>query len=180
MAIDVKYFPCIKTNFNPPGKRGFLYIGHSNSRKGTDFLSALKRSLTDYRFGWIGNGLEIRGVYRISKGRPLTPDFMRKIAVDFDFFISPSRADPNPTTILESMAWGFPVVCTPQSGYYETDYRRNIFWNDLERSAEVLKELQFTDEQQIEMMAEKAREIVDKEYTWDRFVGIIYQYLGIK
>ena len=179
MAIDTTYFPRVKRRFNPPGKRGFLYIGRNDPMKGTDFLSKLAHHTHDCRWGWIGSGSEIDGIPRLSGPRPLTPDYLSQLAEEFDFFINTSVADPNPTTILESMAWGFPVICTAQSGYYETSYRRNIYLADLERSIGVLRELQTVDEASLHGMADEARRVVDDYYMWDRFTGCICSRLGL-
>jgi len=179
MAIDSTFFPRIKKEFNPAGKRGFLYIGRNDPMKGIDFLSRLAHRARGYRWGWIGSGAEIDGIPRLSEPRCLTPDFMARIARDFDFFVSPSIADPNPTTILESMAWGFPVVCTPQSGYYETSYRRNIYHEDMDRSVGILHELQSVSETQLEQMADEARLVVENHYTWDRFTNCICSRIGV-
>lgn len=180
MAVDVFRYPRVKTQFNPPGKRGYLYIGSSDYRKGTDHLGQLIESLGSYPAGWIGYGPDIPNVPRISGNRALTPEFMAEVAEKFDFFISPSRADPNPTTILESMAWGFPVVCTPQSGYYETSYRRNIYLDDLDRSVAMLRELQYADEADLVRMANEARHVVETHYTWDRFTSTVVKHLGLE
>jgi glycosyltransferase involved in cell wall biosynthesis len=135
--------------------------------------------MPDSRFGWIGYGEAIEGVQRVSPARPLTPEFMTAVANEYDFFISPSAADPNPTTILESMAWGFPVMCTPQSGYYETPYRRNIYHTEVDRSIEVLKHFQFAEESELRMMADEARLAVERDYTWDALVARICKGLGL-
>lgn len=179
MAVEVLHYPRVKHRFNPPGQRGYLYIGTSDHRKGSDFLGQLMGFLGAYPRGWIGYGPDIPNVPRISPDRALAPEFMAEIAEQFDFFVSPSRADPNPTTILESMAWGFPVVCTPQSGYYETPYRRNIYLDDLERSISVLEELQYADEADLLRMANEARQVVETQYTWDRFTSTVIQHLGL-
>jgi glycosyltransferase involved in cell wall biosynthesis len=180
MAVDIAHFPRVKARFNPPGKRGYLYIGRNDPMKGTDFLSELLLRLGSFRCGWIGSGSNIPGIPRISMPRALTPEFMRRVAEDFDFFITTGIADPNPTTILESMAWGFPVVCTPQSGYYECSYRKNIYHDDFNRSVEVLRALQFADKSDLHKMSNDARNVVENEYTWKRFVGTISRELGIE
>jgi len=178
MAVDTQRYPRIKTSFNKAGKRGYLYIGDSRDpRKGIHFLSQIMSQLKDYPKGWIGPGPDIPNVTRISDLRQLTPDYMKEIAKKYDFFVSPSIADPNPTTILESMAWGFPVVCTPQSGYYETDYRKNIYLNDINKSVGILEQLQYEDETKLLSFAEKARKTVESEYTWDRFTNTIIEKL---
>ena len=180
MAVDAQKYPRIKKSFNPAGKRGYLYIGDSSDpRKGTDFLNQLMSQLKGYPIGWIGSGPNIPNVPRISNHCSLTPEFMTEIAKQYDFFISPAKADPNPTTILESMAWGFPVVCTPQSGYYETDYRKNIYLDDIAKSINVLTELQYSDERKLTVMADKAREIVVANYNWDKVTSTVIQNLGI-
>ena len=89
------------------------------------------------------------------------------------------QSSPNPTTILESMSWGFPVVCTPQSGYYETSYRKNIYHDDFDRSVEVLRQLQFADENVLQEMSTEARRVVERDYTWDRFIDTICSALDI-
>lgn len=179
LAVDVSRFPRVKHRFNQPGRRGYLYIGASDLRKGSDFLGRLMERVGDYPKGWIGHGPEIPNVQRISPDRPLTPDFISRIAEEYDFFISPSRADPNPTTILESMAWGFPVVCTPQSGYYETTYRPNIYLDDVNRSLAVLERLQFAADDELTYMADEARRVVETVYTWQKFTSTVIQNLGL-
>jgi len=177
MAVDVKYYPLIKKQFNKPGKRKFLYIGKNDPMKGVDFLSKLAFELKDCEFGWIGVGEDIPGVKRISGPRQLDPEYMSKVAEDYDFFISPSLADPNPTTILESMAWGFPVICTPQSGYYETEYIRNIYRNDFNKSVNILKSLQDINEIELIKRSKLARRVVENNYNWGRFTETILKHI---
>jgi glycosyltransferase involved in cell wall biosynthesis len=180
MAVDVARYPRLKTRFNPPGRRGYLFLASSDDpRKGADVFRDLTARLGDFPRGWIGSGPEISGVPRISLPRALTPDFMRGISDRFDFFVSPALADPNPTTILESMAWGLPVICTPESGYYETSYRRSIRLDDLSGSAEVLRRLQFASETELLRMADEARSVVETEYTWHRFTSTVLSGLGL-
>ena len=179
MALDVRRYPRIKTSFNAAGRRGYLYIGTNEPRKGTDVFSELMKQLGNYPCGWVGQGPDIPGIRRISSDRPLTADFMAELGSTYDFFVSAARVDPNPTTILESMAWGFPVVCTPQSGYYETAYRANIFLDDYARSVAVLRRLQYSGEAELVRMANEARVVVETEYNWHRFTSIIVHHLGL-
>jgi glycosyltransferase involved in cell wall biosynthesis len=169
MAVDVEYYPMVKKRFNPPGKRKFLYIGRNYELKNTGFLSKLMVRAGKDMCGWIGRGKDLPGIHRISEYEALTPAFMEKIAEQYDFFITAGIADANPTTILESMAWGFPVICTPQSGYYETEYLSNIFADDIERSLEVLTSYQQKNEEELMRMAAQARAVVVNEHNWDVF-----------
>jgi glycosyltransferase involved in cell wall biosynthesis len=180
MAVDaIGDFPRIKKRFNKPGCRGFLYIGNNEPRKGTDFLGDLMSHFPNCRKGWIGPGEDIPNVKRISNDRPLGPAFMATLADDYDFFISPSRVDPNPTTILQSMAWGFPVISTPQSGYYETSYRRHIYLDDMQKSVSVLQELQHADESKLAKMADEGRAVVLANYNWEKFTSTVLGGLGL-
>jgi glycosyltransferase involved in cell wall biosynthesis len=175
MALDVVDFPRVKKRFNHPGKRGYLYIGKNDPMKGIDILSTLMQRLDAYPCGWIGAGPDIPGIPRISRERALTPQFMAEVAERFDFFVSASVADPNPTTILESMAWGFPVICTPQSGYYQTPYITNIYPNDLQKSQDILLQLQHADEGTLLRTANEARYVVEHEYNWEHFTSTILE-----
>ena len=180
MAVDaISDFPKVKNRFNKPGKRGFLYIGVNEPRKGTDFFSELMGHFPDCPRGWIGPGEAIQNVTRISNDRALTPEFMIELVEEYDFFISPSRVDPNPTTILQSMAWGFPVISTIQSGYYETTYRRHIYLDDIQKSVEVLNMLQYATDSKLHEMADEARAVVLKDYNWERFTSTVLEGLDL-
>lgn len=179
MAVDVKNYPTVKAEFNEPGKRAFLYIGNNTPNKGIPFLEKLAGNLGHENFGWIGSGPEIANVVRIDKSAVLTPDYMKNIARQYDFLISPSVADANPTTILEAMAWGFPVVCTPQSGYYESDYRFNIHADLLDYSIDVLNKLQWLPNQDLHNIAHQARTVVENDYNWSKFTDTIIKYLDL-
>jgi glycosyltransferase involved in cell wall biosynthesis len=121
MAVDGDEYPYLKKRFNPPGRRGYFYIGSSSDRpeKGCDILEKTMAKLSRFPSGWIGGGRELSSMKRIATYASLTPSFMAALANQFDFFINTSISDANPTTILEAMAWGFPVACTPGSGYHK-------------------------------------------------------------
>ena len=179
MALDVKKYPMVKIEYNLPGKRKFIYIGDNTPNKGTEFLEILARNIGIESFAWIGSGPAIPGVHRIANSASLNPIFMKNIAIEYDFFINTSVADANPTTILESMAWGLPVICTPQSGYYETDYRFNIHADRLDDSIGVLKKLQQLPDQELHNIARQARTIVETNYNWTKFTDTIVKNLGL-
>lgn len=173
MAIDIHYFPRIKKVFNKPGQRKFLYIGKNDPTKGTTFLSNIAKVYEKGTFGWIGGGNGIDGITRIDGYTELTPDYMEKIALEYDFFISPSVADANPTTILEAMAWGFPVLATSQSGYYESKAITNIYLNDVEKTQAVLDKFQNMDESELKERTDFGRNTVEQKYNWRSVTALV-------
>lgn len=169
MAIDTRYYPRIKKHFNPRGQRKFLYIGNGGPCKGVHLLSMLFERAKQLRCVWIGGE---SGRFRNLEARPggtLTPDFMQPLAKECDFFITLGVSDANPTTILEAMAWGFPVCCTPQSGYYRMPETIEMSTTDMKYNLEVLDWLQGASEDWLCQQADKARHLVRQHYTWQRF-----------
>jgi len=122
MALDTADYPLVKQEFNPSGKRRFFYIGRHAPEKGADLLEELAAAIPGFEGGYICPGKELAGWHRISPPRKLTPEFMQRVAAGYDIFINMSRADAQATTILEAMSWGFPVACTPESGYGNDDF----------------------------------------------------------
>ena len=177
MAIDSKAFPFVKTQFNPPGKRGYLYIGRNSPEKGADILSQTMAGLVDYPRGWIGGGDEIANMKRLAIFTQLTPDYVRSLAAQYDFFVNTSVSDANPTTILEAMAWGFPVACTPQSGYYRMPTVIELSTTDIGSNTQKLRELQYQPEEKLAEISTQNREMVDKTYTWDRFCTTVWRHI---
>lgn len=170
MAIDIRDYPCLKRSFGAYGKRRFLYIGHNRKpAKGCSYLSVLAASLPDVEFAWIGSGPEIPYVRRISSGRALTPAYMKTVCEQFDFLITMGVSDANPTTVLEAMAWGLPVVCTPQSGYCDPEEVFNVELDDMNWNIALIKKLQELSASDLLEISNRNRQRVASHYTWDRF-----------
>lgn len=177
MAIDIKHYPKIKKRFNQKGKRKFLFIGRNDPMKGTEFLSQLANQVPQFHFGWIGSGNNIEGIHRISDFRELTPKFMSHVAEEYDFFISTSLADPNPTTILEALAWGFPVLSTKQSGYYQSKVFTNIFSENLEETKNIIFNFEEKEESELLGLSKLGRQLVASDYNWNKFNDVIISNL---
>jgi hypothetical protein len=173
MAIDTKLYPRIKRRFNKKGQRKFLHIGWDGACKGTHLLRILFRMAENQRCIWIGG--PATGVANITSppGGELNPEFMQPILDECDFLIVPSVSDANPTTILEAMAWGIPVCCTPQAGYYNMPELFSLSTTDMRHNLDLMNSLQNADEDQLLLVAEQARQKVERQYTWDRLVGTV-------
>ena len=84
----------------------------------TPITSRRSRVLLDHvEISWIGDGpVPIKGLRALGRLDFTDPAARERIAA-FDFMLTVGKADANPTTILEAMAWGLIPVCTAQSGY---------------------------------------------------------------
>jgi glycosyltransferase involved in cell wall biosynthesis len=171
MAIDAAHFPRVKTRFNPPGERKFLVLGVDNPTKGVHLASVLfGLAAPRHRAVWIGQGrplphLECRGF------ADLTPDYVRRLAEEVDVFVTLGLSDPNPTTILECMAWGFPVLVTPQAGYHRVPEMTEMSISDMRHDLAVLDRFQELPEADLLALADAGRARVERDYSFERFTG---------
>ncbi len=175
LAVDTSEFTNLKTGFGPPGRRPLVYIGHRAAYKNLPYLSALAQRLPGQSFHWIGDAAApLRQVH--SHGRQ---DFAtaqgRSLIAGFDFLITVGRADPNPATILEAMAWGLIPVCTRESGYHREPGIINLPLDDLEGAAAILERLQQLPDAELQGMAAINRRRLAEHYTWERFAQVVEQ-----
>jgi glycosyltransferase involved in cell wall biosynthesis len=170
MAINIREYPQLKRSFNPAGKRRFIYIGSSSKpAKGCYYLSLLAETLPDVEFGWIGSGARIPYVRHVSGNRALGAGFMRSICERYDFLIHMGVSDANPTTILEAMAWGLPVICTPQTGYYNVEGIFEARLDSVISNMALIERLQVMPEGELLEISRVNRQKVATRYTWDNF-----------
>ena len=126
-----------------------------------------------FQGGYICRGAEIKGWNKISEPRRLTPDFMAAVASEYDVFINMSRFDAQATTVLEAMSWGFPIACTPQSGYSDEP---DVFKLDLENNKKniaMIEVLQKLPDEALRSISERNRSAVVSEYNWKQFVSTV-------
>ena len=168
LAVDRKSFPRIKSKFNPPGQRKFIYIGNDNPVKNVSFLSKIARALPEYCFGWAGRGSGHNGLHRLGY-RDFSSQSGQELIRQYDFLITLGTADANPTTILEAMSWGLVPICTPTSGYENIPGIVNVPTNDLEETIAVLRRLQYAPEEELLSLVARADELLATHFTWDRF-----------
>jgi len=175
MGIDTVDYPVVKKTFNKKGNRGFLYVGHTSWYKNTDQLEKIARSMPNFKFGHIGGG-HIEGWKKIAEFTDLTPVFMSKIAEEYDFFINCSSADPQATTILEHMCFGFVVACTPESGYdYDSIIPLKV--NDVGFNCSQLNNMQLIEENELLAHARKNLDYVLKFHSWDLFCNKVINFV---
>jgi glycosyltransferase involved in cell wall biosynthesis len=169
LAVDRTDFPRVKTRFNPPGKRRFLYIGHTGWYKNTPYLSELARKVPEFEFAWIGSGEPGIGGLRAYGRRDFSTHEARALVAEHDFLLTVGVGDANPTTVLEAMAWGLIPVCTPESGYAGRRGIVNVPAHDVETAAAVLRALQERPEHDLLALQLANDADLDDHFTWDRF-----------
>jgi len=176
MGIDPNDYPRVKIQFNPKGKRRFLYIGHTAWYKNTVELERIASRIPNFEGLHIGEG-EVKG-WKNMRFASLTPAFMSKIAEEYDFFLSVSTADPQATTILEQMCFGFVIASTPETGY-EYSSLIKLSTNNTEQNIQILNELQQKDESELLEIAKENRKIAEDNQTWSQFCTKIINFVDL-
>ena len=92
-----------------------------------------------------------------------------KLIKEFDFLITVGTADANPTTILESMAWGLIPVCSVQSGYEGFSGIRNISIDNIDDAVKTINNLQSVSDKELKIWQQINLAELDKHFNWDRF-----------
>ncbi len=176
MAIDIRAYPRVKRSFNAPGRRRFLYIGWAGAQKGTHLLSILFGLAKGQKCIAVGPATPLANVECRPRAR-FTPEYLARLARECDVVLVPGVSDANPTVILEAMAWGFPVCCTPQSGYHGLPEILPLSITDMRHNLRVLETLQEASERDLIERADAARALVSTRYTWDRFESTLVDAL---
>lgn len=167
MGIDSRDYPVVKNHFNPKGKRKYLYIGHTAWYKNTAQLEEIAKRLPNFDGAHIGGG-EVQGWKKLANFATLTPEYMRKLAQEYDIFVTTSTADAQATTILEQMCFGMAVACTPETGY-TYDSITKLSTSDVEHNIRALTELQEMDENELLERSRENLHIAQTRHTWSRF-----------
>jgi glycosyltransferase involved in cell wall biosynthesis len=171
LAIDRRDFPPLQTAFRAKGERRVLYIGHTGRGKNTSYLSEIAAHIPDTEFGWIGKGERPIERFKALGAIDFGSQTGRNLVSQFDFLLTVGKADANPTTILEAMAWGLVPICTPTSGYDGIASIPNVPLHDAEGAAAVVRRLLGSDESDLLAMQSENWRLLDEHYSWDRFAS---------
>ena len=169
LALDRQDFPVIKTGFNASGCRRFIYVGHSGWTKNTSYLSEIARALPETQIGWLGRHRQpIPGILYLGF-QDFSTETGRQMIASYDFMITVGKADANPATVLEAMAWGLIPVCTPQSGYSGYPGIVNIPLGDAREAVAILRQLQNLPDTALREMQTTNWQALDTHFNWNRF-----------
>jgi glycosyltransferase involved in cell wall biosynthesis len=181
MAVDADRFPFVRESFPPPGQRQFCYIGNSRPEKGTDILAEVFRR-SRYKLHCYGNlDGNICGLPNVvCHGYAHTiPQFGRDLCNTAVMMLNTSKSDANPTTLLETAAWGLVVACTKESGYHGAS---SPFWglnkDDPDGIVQLLQYIQGVDEAVLWAQVRAQRKAIELNYTWTRFCETISSKLS--
>lgn len=178
MGIDADEYPVVKKRFNEKGKRGYLYIGHTAWYKNTLELERIAERMPRDRFAHIGGGT-IKGWKKLADFASLTSDYMSRLADEYDIFVNVSTADPQATTIIEQMCFGFAVACTPETGYeYSTLVKLST--HDTEYNVRTLSSLQNLSGEHLISTAQVNRNVVITQHTWNQFVDKVLDFVEVQ
>jgi glycosyltransferase involved in cell wall biosynthesis len=168
LAVDRHDFPILKNRFAPPGERKFIYIGHSTYHKNLPYLNTIARTVPECEFGWAGQSkLKYPALKRLGFQNFSTTEGKQIISA-YDFLITVGKADANPTTILEAMAWGLIPICTPTSGYSDYPGIINIPVDNVAEAVKVLQHLQQLSEAELVALQQENWRILETHFNWDR------------
>ncbi len=175
MSIDAENYPWVRKRFNPKGKRRFLYVGHTRPYKNTAQLEQMAERMPGFEGGCFS---ELKGWHQISKEFVmLTPQVMSQLAEHYDVFLSTSTADAQATTVIEQMSSGFPIACTPQTGYEgPTIIKLDPF--DTEFNCHQLENIQSMDEEELMTLALTNRKLVETEYSWEYSMSRLEKFVA--
>lgn len=177
MAVDADRHPFVKTTYSPPGKRRALVIGHDAEYKGNDRIARLAR-LTGIELGHVGTVSHdiFDSVPHVRRHGPmhLTPDRIAYLCREYDFFISMGRWDANPTTLLETAAWGLIGFSTPGSGYYANEPFIGLRDDDDIYNMRQIATWQNKPVAELQRHAQRVRSEVEQCYHWQRFTNALW------
>lgn len=181
MAINAEQHRSSKTAWNKPGKRKFLAIGADSPCKGFDWIADLFRQC-GYHLGYYGSApmerfAHVPQFYHYG-GAIFTPAVQADITREYDFFVSLARSDANPTTLLETTAWGLLAFANQESGYWPGEpfvpLKAPCTRNDMLDNLEMLDMAQRMDDYELRALAARTQAKIVGHYTWSRFCASVW------
>lgn len=178
MAVDGNHFPFLRKKFNNIGSRRLLYIGSTMPMKNVGYLYEIMKRLKNVELYWYGGDsshpLSKLPNVTVFGWTHLNAAVARSIIDKCDIFVNVSSSDANPTTLLESMAWGMIPACTKESGYYNDELFTELYIHDIEKTIHAINNLLNASEEVLLDRAFRGRKEIESKYTWNRFCNQIW------
>jgi len=181
LAIDKDIYQYTKHTFNPPGARRLVYIGSSTPNKNLGYLTRIMTAMPDVTLHWYG-GDSNHPLAKLpnvnTTGWVILDTLMAKNICHWcDIMVSVSDSDANPTTLLETKAWGLMAACTKESGYYNDSMFTELYLDDFPRTIQALRNLLNEPNENLEAKSRSDRKIIEDKYNWNRFCDTIWNEL---
>lgn len=186
MAVDANQFPFLRQEtgplaFNPPGQRKLVFVGSAMPQKNLGYMTQLMTKMPDVRLKWYGGD----GAHPLAKlpnvdvvgWVTLDAATAQGIIADHDIMINTSHSDANPTTLLETRAWGLITACTKESGYYNDPFFTELYLEDMDRTISVIRELLNAPSHDLYQRAVASRAEVESKYNWSNFCETVWSNL---
>jgi glycosyltransferase involved in cell wall biosynthesis len=187
MAVDTNHFPFLRQEtgpmaFNPPDQRRLVYIGGGSPHKNLSYLTAIMSKMPDVKLHWYG-GPKDHPLSRLSNvtSTPwgeLSGGVVEKMVADHDIMVNVSVSDANPTTLLETRAWGLITACTQESGYYNDEFFTELYLEDIDKTIAAIRGLLTAPTHELYQRAVASRAEVVSKYTWQKFCDTVWKHLS--
>jgi glycosyltransferase involved in cell wall biosynthesis len=187
MAIDPIDFPFLRQEigpmaFNPPDQRKLIYIGGDSPNKNLGYLAKIMSMMPDVRLRWIG-GNHNHGLAQLPNVCVTNWDVLRRsiaeeIVTNYDIMVSVSDSDANPTTLLETRAWGLITACTKESGYYNDPFFTELYLDDIDKTIKAIRGLLNAPSEELYRRAVASRAEIESKYNWDNFGNTVWSGLS--
>lgn len=174
------------------GKKRILFVGEVTNRKGiTTLIKSISILKEDFKgkavFIIVGSGENLTDVKTLANELGVESDVVFTGRLPFieliqayrsaDLFVLPSYSEGLPTSILEAMYFGIPVVSTDIPGVKDhfNDFALLVPPRDEHVLADAIHTL-LVNEDLAKEFSRKGKDLVDSRYTWDH-VGNEYEKL---
>jgi len=181
MAIDLSAFPYVRNRITG---RDFAYIGCDRVEKGLHTLHDIFKG-TDYKLHIYGNIdganplAQLPNVYHHGYATTIK-EFGSDLCQSCVAFLNTSISDANPTTLIETAAWGLIVACTKGSGYHH-NRENSLFWSlsddDMNANRWLLNYLSTESEEILLARMQKVRAGIESQHNWGRFTSQVINKL---
>jgi len=153
-----------------------FYIGRFSKEKNVDRLIKAVRKLPDnINLHIYGSGTEKNSLISLAKGKKniifegrLAQSEITKAYQGAKLMILPSSNEELPITILEALASGVPVLCTPLPSV-KSFFKNKIFYTTGTEN-DLTKKIPFLLNQNLDLRSQEGRAFA-KSYTWEKFAS---------
>jgi len=178
MGLNTSLHPYLKTTWNNPGQRAICVIGNDIPVKGFKNVAELAR-MAGIRLGHFGNhrpGTFDHVPHMTYHGGVLfTPQTIEAVCAQYDAIAVIPESDACPTVLLEAASWGLAVYASKTSGYLANTPFHELRNGDTAFNVSQMRAFQEMSEYDLRRESLVTREVIEREYNWDKFCDDVWQ-----